>query len=262
MATTTKRNIIEINGRRYDAVTGQVMGVSIIEHNIKASVPKPKAIRSIDGFSKKPESVGRPNSQSAPKPVRPLAVTEDKVVVATKVAATPSKSHSQVNQQRTRRHQQASTTLARRAVQRPIPGFKKQIKVQSLLKPTAATIVPKVSVNHIDQRHIVRAQATPRSSQISRFGKTAISAVHPTLTPIKVQVAPASTTTGFNINHPLEIFEQAIDSATNFVDTAAAKIHFKKKFRQHALSLAAGTLAIALIGGFMVYHNVPSAQLK
>jgi hypothetical protein len=58
------------------------------------------------------------------------------------------------------------------------------------------------------------------------------------------------------------MFEQAMANATHFVDSASHHVRFKRKARQHVLSMAAGSFGLLLLAGFAAYQNMPGVQLK
>jgi len=288
------KTTIEVNGKRYDAVTGAVVGV--------ASEPQVRTGQNIDGFFR---------SRTSAPTVKPIA---EKITILAAPAPTPHsqpthrQAHRSINHAQahapqtaarttsthapraaqtkhvaatrngstanhTRAHTtQSSTTLMRKSVKRPSPSLLKQVGTQGTLQHSVpGLIAPKHSVASIDESRMARAQTTTRSPQISRHSVVP-RGIHASIAPLAVQpppppgkpgsedpVAPAPQPT----NSPVEdIFTHALANATHFVDMQAGKLHFKKQARRHVASMAAGTLALVVIAGFAAYQNTPGLQFK
>ncbi len=164
------------------------------------------------------------------------------------------------------RKTQTATTLMRTAVTKPGAGFKKSINVQTALQGTQPNniIVKKTSVNSVTPERVERAQAVNRSQHITHYGGEIKSAVAISVAPLAVQAPPAAAPAPAprQDNKPVDIFEQAIANASNFVDSKANTTHYRKKVRFHAASMVAGLFAIILLASFVTYQNSPSLQVK
>jgi len=284
------KTTIELNGKRYDAVTGTVIGV--------ASAPPVRTGRNIDGFfrarTSAPKTVAvaqKITTLTAPAPVYKPHNQPQRTVnhaqahapqQATRMAAArksdiahhskPLAVHrSQVAANHTKhRAPQSSMTLMRESVHRPAPSLLKQLGTQGTLQHSVPSlIVPKQSVASIDPIRLVRAQTATRSPHISHHS-THSHAVQPIFTPLAVQPTP-TTKPGSEepaapspqpTNKPTDIFEHALANASHFVDVQAHTRHFKKQARHHITSMAAGTLALVVIAGFAAYQNTPGLQFK
>ncbi|MBL8121840.1 hypothetical protein JNM87_03760 [Candidatus Saccharibacteria bacterium] len=226
--------VLQVNGKSYDAVTG----------------------RRIDGMIA-PKKQPKATVKAAPKQVtstqsRPVHITVTRV-------ANHTKPHNQ----------QRAQTLMRKAVKKPTIGLKKQLHVQSeLAHKSSHSIVVKHSANHIDPARAHHAGQIEKHAQVHRFHSP--QPVSVTFASVPVRHAPDDPLNNnppaiqppASSNNPTDMFEQAIQNATHYVDIAANKAHFKKKARRHTVSVAAGTLALIIIGGFMTYVNTPGLQLK
>lgn len=285
------KTTIEVNGKRYDAITGAVIGV--------ASAPPVHAGKNIDGFFRSrttavkttavptppisdrtavlatPAPGYRPKSQPSrglnharahtPQPARTAEVrihsdashTQKPAIHRTPAAPNHTKPHTA----------QHSQTLMRTAVQRPAPSFHKQVATKAALQHSVPSlIVPKKSVVSLDADRLARAQTISRSPLVAHHASQ-VHAVQPTFTAISVQPTPtkAPETTPpppMPTNKPTDIFEHALANATNFIDIKAHQAHFKRKTRAHVASMAAGTLALFVIAGFAAYQNTPGLQLR
>ena len=183
--------------------------------------------------------------------------------------STTSVHHSTINHMKAHAAQ-PSHTLMRRAVKKPGQSLKRQVHVQgALTRPLPATVAVKHSVAQVDAERLHKAQQIPKHQRVNRFGtpteevafKFADIPVHQapdTIPSNNPPVTPPPTPT----NRPTDVFEQAMHTATNFIDITAHRAHFKKVTRRHMLSAASGTLALLLIAGFAAYQNTPGLQLK
>ncbi len=286
------KTTIEVNGKRYDAVTGALVGV--------ASAPAVRTGQNIDGFfrarTSAPKTVpvaGRitvlatpaPSPHAQPSHRQPQrSVNHARAHVPQAAHTTSVRSQNSVQPKKvtaphgvsaanhTKPHVvQSSKTLMRESVKRPAPSLLKQVGTQGTLQHAVPSlIVPKHSVASIDETRLARAQTTARSPHISHHSAMS-PAVQPSVVPLAVQ--PAPTTKPGNgdpvapaphppTNNPEDIFTHALANATHFVDVQANKLHFKKQARRHMASVAAGTLALVVIAGFAAYQNTPGLQFK
>ena len=172
------------------------------------------------------------------------------------------------------KHASKPKTLMRTAVKKP---------------GTAHTTTPSATETHSPIQHsssyasvasadirLSRAIATPTNSTISRFSVSPSSKLQPTMTPMAVAVPQTS----HQVSTPVVTTHQAPlkHGATDFVNAQLAKnsnnesespfkkqpLHKRvsKSFKGNKFkSIAAGTLATLLIGGFIAYQNMPSISL-
>lgn len=250
------KNVIELNGKRYDAVTGEMLGAG--------SAPTVRNTGNIDGFFRNPRT-------AATLPA--AAVTNTTVItplVKSSTAKSPQRTHQVASHAKAHRPQSA-TTLMRSGVKRPAPSLKQQTTVQSSLQHKVPSLIAtKRSAYSIDEQRLQRAQSTQRSPHIARHNSAASMHIPVTFAPLHVQpvpvkpeqakdpTAPAPVPT----NKPVDMFEHAIANAGHFIDVKAHRAHFRKQTRRHLASVAAGTLALLVIAGFAVYQNSPGLQLK
>ncbi len=160
---------------------------------------------------------------------------------------------------------QSSTTLMRRAVKKP-----KAVATVATL-PVEHSISHKIEVKHTlghtDSARLERAQSVAQSPHVSRY------AHHKDVTvsygSVPVQPEPKTAETEAPVAPPplqaaahTDMFERAIERATNYVDIAAERVHFNKKKRTHVLHMAGGLTALALLAGFAFYQNSSVLQIK
>lgn len=266
------KNFIELNGKRYDALTGSLLTDVRPPQAHAGKTARKAAPKTVDGiFRTRTTSAATAGRPSAPATA---AKAHHTVTVQTKTPqpASPGR-HVRISAAKPNpavRHKlQSSHTLMRTAVKKPAPGLKKQIHVQSSLqRAVPAIIIPKTSAYGIEQHRLSRSKNIPRSQQISRFAvprpALAVSLSHVPVQPAPkvTNEPPVATPSPQPAHQPLDMFEQAMLGATHFVDLAARKAHFKKKTRRHIASMAAGAAALLVIVGFAAYQNTPGLQLK
>lgn len=270
------KNVIELNGRRYDAATGKVLGghAPAKKRQPTAASGKTSRPKTVDGVFRSP---ARPALAAKAVHQRATAVlhhTSSRPPVAAHAAVKPA---APVSSPRRRAHTtarhlpahqpQTTHTLMRRAVHKPGPSVKRQINVQTALQTkVSATLVKKFSVGVVEPNRIIRAKNIHRSRLISRFGREA-HRVAPSVAHIPVKTPPADSEPPLapaphTTNKPLDIFEQAVANASHFVDIKNHRAGLKKRARRHAAGMAAGIIALVVIAGFAAYQNTPGLQLK
>lgn len=249
---------IVLNGKLYDAATGQLIHAPSPTHHQK---PKPKIHKKtgqvIDG-------VMRPAGH---KPVQ--AKKTIKVKTAATVAVASSTTHQPVPM--ARHKPQRAATLMRHAVNKP-----------SVSQPAKS---PKPTSVH-DARtaeRLARAKAIPKSQHIARFpsSHSAQRPVPKKHAAVSVQAAPKSTEPPITQPHksashhasaPLSASEQLVTNALKNARAHEASHPYAKKPRRrfaHAFGMnnrtantAMGIAAMVLLAGFFVYQNIPNFSMR
>lgn len=221
------KQIVTLQGKSYDAVTGSLISDVAPQQSL---VKNPRPTQTSPAKSSKPRSTAQHVRHHA--------------------AQTPK-------------------TLMRHAVKKPGDSLRKKAKTHSALAHThPQQIAVKHSVTQLDTSRQERATAVQRHPNVGRF--TVPSSVSFVLADVPVRQAPDARPTNTppttpppkQTNKPSDIFENAIESASHFVDIASNRASYKKRARRHVLSMAAGTCALLIIGGFTLYQNSPSLQLR
>jgi hypothetical protein len=248
-----KTNIIELNGKRYDATTGAMIETS---------------------------TLGSQNSGNLDGVLSATATKKD-VPVLTKTEQAPLKSvvskpvmdiaRSPAAFQHSHKPEHAKT-LMRTAVQKPKPGLKRHTKAQAttsgLTSTTPATAVqPNVSLQQIDPKRQAAAQTTPKSELVRRFNPAAATmaiqttASTSTASQATPYIAVAPTGTEQPSKPSLDIFEKALAQATSHQEQyhapSSSRIHLSRRVKALALS----SVAVVIVGGFLVYQNVGNINL-
>lgn len=283
-------NIIEINGKRYDARSGSYLG-----DGVKSAIQRQRTTghrgRVIDGFVK-------PNSIT-PKPItgspqvaqthaqlgrapRATSVAPIKVAKKQVVQRTPASSASAHKPEKAK-------TLMRTVVHKPKKmSLKPVLKAQGKSEVAAAPVsdlVPslKLSAQNVDARRLARARQAIQNNRVTRF--TSLQQNHPVNARGQVRAATAQphTTRGpgqhgttsqpaHNTAHntqpqqsshhtqrSADLFEAAVANARSH-EQPQAKL--KKSGRQKLISIGASLAAVAVIVGFIGYTNMSSIEMR
>lgn len=254
------KNVIVLNGKRYDAVTGKLLGtVGAKTHTANKKVVKPVATRVNDGLRREAKAVD--GAKSAIKPAaKQVSRTQP-------IPAKPLK----------RRKTERSKTLMRHVVRKPAKGKELQpIKRHYPVTAKNATIVlPKPSVKAIDGMRLARAKNINKSMQIGKFQPVGAAApIKPKLRPIPIAPAPkiinhhtkpVSEPESTSQDSPLSIFERALAEATSHEQpahkTAKAKSHRRHKHKKLIQSFAV-MMGVLLLGGTFVFFNKDSLEVQ
>ena len=261
ISVTKPTSSIELNGKRYDSRTGRLLGDAPA-----AQTPMPSAGTSVDGFFSAPVRTVAPIA----KAVHPSSAAKGQVstsVIDICRPAAQSLSHHKP---------QHSNTLMRKSVNKPSPSLKRQLKVAtattSLVPAPRFDIVPKQSVATVDPGRLKHARQVSRSDMVTRFGvipaqARSIPSTSRTVSPNAAQTAPRHIAPApIRTRQPsADIFERALASASSHTQAPVKTKHAPRK-KTHRLrrvaSVAASSLAILLIVGFVAYLNQTALQMR
>jgi hypothetical protein len=152
-----KNNIIEINGKRYDAHTGEPLDGPAVAERVTMPVT----------------DVARPSRVAvAPAPVRATAPAQ---AAPRALSTTKTRVHEAIKAKNATRQPQHSRTLMRSTVSKPEQTLKRHAKAQShtdaLLDQPAARLERKASVHRLDDRRLQHASQIAKSQAVSRFSR-------------------------------------------------------------------------------------------
>jgi hypothetical protein len=241
------KNVIELNGQKYDASTGKMLGTVSVATKPKAAANGPKHL---DGFTRRPGASRR-----------------------TSPAAATSKVHQQP---------QKSKTLMRTAVKKPVAPAKIHSKAPATSPVAGKHQAPaKTLLETVRPGRVIRANHTPQSSFISKFGQAAAAIKTEALA---VKPAPASATKPAKsiakapapaiVNHPAQTvvqadpFQSAIDHAVSHEQPKAkkTKVHHRIAKKLHVspriVSFASVTLMALAVSGLIAYQNLPELAMR
>ncbi len=275
-------NVIEINGKRYDAVTGAFLGQNASPSNAKPEIRG----HAVDGFRRASRSNRLATSISHPIPA--AASHTVKTVAAPK----PRKPHTPGIHTKAHAPQPAKT-LMRTIVKKPSVKSPAVIKAQTrtdlLAKVPAQTVVPKLSHTKVDTHRLRRANRIIQSSEVAKYSPAQPVPVrhkaNPTATPpaaaapVVRQSAPVrsdlrSARPSFTAASPrpqqsapgnrpnnAAMFDQALASAK----IQQQAFHTPRKTpKKTSRRYAAGavTAVMLVMVGFISYQNLPNINMK
>jgi len=274
------KNIIELNGKQYDAITGALLGDTQSNAG-EVAAERAKAVRhggrAIDGIVR-PTHAGLGSDIIAPHTPKPAHHHAAKPAHHNNHAAHTKKpaAHRQAHQLSPHQPERPKT-LMRTAVHKPSivrkPALKPQAPAELAAAPIA-TLAPKLSASQVSPQRLSRAQRTPQSQYIKRFdiaparrtmpaavaapAHASISAA--TAMPVADALAmPAAAPTPATPPASQDIFEAAIAHATSHEQTAPKRAHR----RHHRLAnIGAGAAAVLLIAGFVTYLNMANIEVR
>lgn len=291
-----RSNVIELNGRRYDATTGQLLSATsslsidpiVIEptKTVKPASSPAKAKPAtepitkkplIDGFVHQPSKsatqihVRTKKSVTLKRPAKPakLTIKVTDLTQAKPKPASPAKVHVIAAHQPVK-----SPTLMRQAVKKPDIARKPKLAAEThsshLAKPVPQGLVPKHMSDTVNQQRLERAYRIPQHQKVSRFYEpTRLVAalpvavpVHVPVTPLPKQLAPAAQPAKpAPIPIATDNFTKAIQAARSHEETYKP---VKKPRRTAGRLILSSAVSLALLGvvGGVLYFNRAGIEMQ
>jgi hypothetical protein len=280
-----QNNIIELNGKQYDAITGALLGESRVKATPAARATQTRRGRAIDGFTRSktanlaPTVVKPSMPEPAASPVRsykPHAGKKPDIQRAPKVI----KAHQPERPQ----------TLMRHAVSKPKtimkPAIKTTAPAEMMAKPVSALtkqLEKKLSVTQVDPVRLARSKHVAKSHHIRRFSQarrqqsdinTAVrSKTQQHAAPqfqhaapvrrVSHSVALAKAKQGLAAQqNSVDIFEAALAHAISHEQMPQSPAKHRRGLRKRTVNILAGAAAFLVIGGFVTYLSMPAIELK
>lgn len=247
-------NIIQINGRRYDSQTGQLVQTGQ-SGGVAASVDE------VVGHKPSKATVLLAPKLQATKPIKPLSASKLMDMKAPKrrlhAVAKAAVVHSP----------QTSHTLMRHVVKKPgkslILRHPAHGHTSNLVAKASLAVVSKKSVAVVPPERLARAKQIPKSTKISRFALHGATVLQSPFSAVNDDVSMVSATTA----KPLDIFEQALQRATSHQQPAVVPQKHKYSKRRtflssRAVSLSAATLSVLLLASFIGFENRTNLTLR
>jgi len=249
-STTEPQAFIEINGKRYDARTGQVHGASKLVQDVVAVATKPAV-----ALAREPQEPLKPLSSKKLMDVRPLMPRH-------------IKAHKPEH----------SKTLMRSAVKKPAPTkhLKASTRTDILAKtPQNIVVVPKISFHRTDPKLAAQAERIRKSELIQRFSPSVFTP-DPDPTPQElaaVRIQPQHDEPAAPI---MDVFTRALERADAHLEkpinhkkaAKAARKDAKRAAGKHkpvhhrTTSLVAASVAVLLLTGFLAYQNKNALEVR
>jgi hypothetical protein len=155
----------------------------------------------------------------------------------------------------------------RHVVKPPQTSFKRHTKAVThtglLAKVPLFEVVPKSSAHTIDKERLKRGERIARNKLVSRFGNFRTRSVrHPAVTSAHAE-HPAPVPTPKPAQPSSDIFERALAQADSHNQPPVHQKHTARKGHhlRQLTSVAASSLAILLIIGFIAYQNAAAIQI-
>ncbi len=261
------KNVLTLNGKRYDAITGKLIGPAAPSKPHHAAVP-----------AHKPAPAANADARAA-------RLQQAHAVAIAKTPPKPNRSRSHHGQPKAipAHKPEHAKTLMRRAVRKPVPAKTTPIKQHYpiALKSPDLAVPRKLSAAAIDSNRQKRAEQIRTSEHVGRFrsAKQPAYGIQPRLQPVAVAAPPVHTAAAMP-THPTaavrpgaapdaslktkEIFERALSSATSHMqpphEPRKSKLSgFKNR---HLSGSLAAVAAVLVIGGFVTYLNKSSVELQ
>ncbi len=223
-----KQHIIELNGKRYDALTGKMVGEQAAMKSAHKAPLQPVTSHNLDGFAKKPERSGHtahPQARSVQKSHTLMRTTVHKPI--------SHKLHA------------VATVVDQKPAEQPVHMSSSVLR--SKLTPHSP-LIRKFSLNPDDNEHKVAPDSRKQM---------------PSPAPTLSKAAASAATVSVSVN-PLH---QAIANATSHQQPKLKRpgVHKRVANRLHISPrvLSGGSLLVAalLLIGFFSYQNIPNLKM-
>lgn len=271
------KNIIEINGRKYDAQTGRLVtgGISKLSNTHSQTIFNANKSKLVDGVRKN-------NSSTHPHQSIPAVVNK---LDPRPIQSNSSKKTLDGFHKKTQR----STTLARKVVKKPtktVPNIHSKSLPSDKLNHIPLSVESKSSMfKRVPEARLTRAISQTTSSAISKFSMN--KPIRPTLNDgISVKnpptETPKSTLKNINATAPKsahsanflqrQVFDHSVKQAstkhsqhsiTNLTSIGHKKTYHKKiRTKRYLTGVVAACFAFLLLGSFLAYQKVPQIAIK
>lgn len=250
-------NIIHLNGKQYDARTGELIAKNMPAFTQPAKTQTKKLT---PASTKKVITVSKlaHRSNSVVTAVKPQATTAPAIATKKRPAHTPAPSLR-------KRTPQRPQTLMRHTVHKPVAQKSPIVKVQTLAHNTPSTMVvkPKVSVQGIHAKRAQQALVVPKSAAVSRFSKPAPLPQNPK--PV-AKIAPLHSTQAAKN----ALFEKALANSKSHEavhtsqKTKKKKSSLRQSFRKQrsVFAVAATVSVLVVVGASIAVTNMPAIELQ
>lgn len=277
-------NIIELNGKQYDAISGAVVGESRVKATPESRAHFTHQGRAIDGVVRKQPSTLDLTVHAPAKVAKPVAATNGKHFADVKRAGPhQAKAHQP----------QRSQTLMRHIVKKPEAHLKPALKAtgptEMMPKPESSLtkqLEKKVAVTQVNPVRLARSSHVAKSQHIHRFVPERYDRVLSASVPVhrsSVAAATARPQAHAQLVQPIksrsialeqaakhlaarkkanDLFEEALVHASSHEQPAHKMQGKRARNHRRLVSAFAGLGAFLVIGGFIAYLNMPRIELQ
>lgn len=289
-----QKHIIELNGKQYDAVTGELLGESRVKATPEKRARFQHSGRVVDGFMRgnKPVALNPVVVKPAPKPQQQMPLQP------ASIKAAPKRMDIRAPKQIKAHQPQKAQTLMRHAVAKPTVKMKQAIKTATpseiAVKPASDIAKPlekKVSVANVNPVRLARSRQVTRSHHIRRYSRAAQQQPQPQAyaalssstavaqqrhvtkrTPVaaaqlvpNVSQSPAlqqAARQHLSKQKAEDIFEAALAHANSHQEPLQPKQGYRARRHRRLVGALSGIAAFLVIGGFIAYLNMPAIELR
>ncbi|MEO8105116.1 MAG: hypothetical protein ABI602_02150 [Candidatus Saccharibacteria bacterium] len=247
-------NIIEINGQRYNSVTGALVGAAgrgqaqNVDGVVRMVTASPSPALSV--------RVARPPLQSVvTKPVMDIA--------------RPSPAHL------AHHSPQSAQTLMRRSVHKPATTqthFKAQTPTDRVVHQPKLTVQTKLSHQVVDPKRQKRARHASKNGLVHHFGAVASLSTNSTPAPISAKIVTGiasgdriTPAAAASTQPSLDMFQKALAEATSHQQpffTPPKKSRSGQLATSRSVKMVTSALSIFLLAGFITYQHIPDLKLR
>lgn len=286
-----QNNVIELNGKKYDALSGAFLGESRIKATPASRTHMSQRGRAIDGFIKNKVPAQAP---TVIKPTKPKVAPAK--AHAAKKAAGKNFDIQRGPKTTIKPHQpERPKTLMRHVVQKPKTALKPAIKTTApsevMARPKSTIAKPlekKLSVSQVNPVRLARSRHVSKSHHIKRFEKGRQPATHQVAAvnqaaraaqyvprpaaarPVQrsqapqaiVQTQATATAPAQHDQSASDIFEAALAHATSHEQTTPKHARYRSSKQRRLVNILAGVGAFLLIGGFTAYMNMTNLEMR
>jgi Domain of unknown function (DUF4367) len=244
------KNSIVLNGKRYDASTGALLG-TVSDSQFRPAKTKHAATR----------KTVAPVAQTIIKPtaLKPVAVTRKTTDRSHHIPKTAA------------RKTVGPKTLMRTVVKKPQHSPHPIVKKHYPVVATNSVLAPKLSVSSIDPKRLHRAKKIGKSARIGKFQDHVSSKITPKFAPIAVAPAPVThaAVPQVSTKKPVHrtsskqaLFEHALANAKSHEQPAPVKHRKTRSKHRRMIHSVASLTAVLAIGVSIAYLNKGSVELQ
>ena len=296
-----QKNIIELNGKKYDALTGAFLGESRVKATKASRASLQRHGRVVDGFVRAKPAAGSTAAPTVIKPQPLQKASQPKHITqpAKKTAVRNIDVHRVSPKAAIQPHQpERPKTLMRHVVKKPDvsmkPSMKTAVPAEIMAAPKSTIAKPlekKLSASNINPFRLARSRHVAKSHHIHRFERprpqqaqhTAVQAQRPAqyaVAPVRANLHAAGRTpqvivsNGQAVQKPgvsasaaaprehIDVFEAALAHATSHEQQAPAHIRRRNTQKRRLVNAMAGVGAFLLLAGFVGYMNMTNIELR
>lgn len=256
----TKQTTITINGRLYDAITGQPVGPSVQQQQAQAQPQKAAAVsKPVKSPARTFSDIGPSRSVAQPPQPVPKRAPISSITPEAKPAA-PAKPHAQRSEHpgahAVHARPQKSQTLYRKALKKPVVEHPEASMTTKQLQDRSP-MISKFGTGPLTVHPDLTRKAKAQAEEV-----IAPAQMHPTVAKVlqqhAPQPAPAHHASGKELKE--QLIKERLAEVSDTPHRQPKRAWFKSKPR--VASVLTATLALLVLGGYLTYMNLPVISMK